>query len=123
MTYQVTMMTQQKVDTYQDDPDMGLGVGWGWGDDAGYSSSQVVNIHRGDLLFDMANPATKKIVFRGYSTGAFHTDPVKEDKLLSKALAKTFKNFPPREDQTNLSESWHLLKGETRSASVARQAV
>lgn len=103
VTYQATMMTQQEVDTYQDDPDIGLGLGWGmgwgwgWGDDAGYSSSQVVNIHRGDLLVDMANPATKKIVFRGYSTGAFHADPVKEDKLLSRALDKIFKNFPPKE--------------------------
>lgn len=93
------MMTQQEVDTYQDDPDIGFGwgMGWGWGDDAGYSSSQVVNIRRGDLLVDMANPATKKIVFRGYSSGAFHADPVKEDKLLSKTLDKMFKNFPPKE--------------------------
>lgn len=105
VTYQATMMTQQEVDTYQDDPDIGLGYGWGWGmgwgwgwgDDAGYSSSQVVNIRKGDLLVDMANPATKKIVFRDYSSGAFHADPVKEDKLLSKALDKMFKNFPPKE--------------------------
>jgi len=105
VTYQATMMTQQEVDTYQDDPDIGLGYGWGWGmgwgwgwgDDAGYSSSQVVNIRKVDLLVDMANPASKKIVFRGYSSGAFHADPAKEDKLLSKALDKMFKNFPPKE--------------------------
>jgi hypothetical protein len=105
VTYQATLMTQQEVDTYQDDPEIGLGYGWGWGmgwgwgwgDDAGYSSSEVVDIRKGDLLVDMANPATKKIVFRGYSTGAFHSDPVKEDKMLSKALDKMFKNFPPKD--------------------------
>lgn len=103
VTYQATMMTEQEVDTYQGNPDMplglgwdwGLGWGWGWGDDPDYSSSQVVSIRRGDLLVDMSDARTKKIVFRGYSAGAFHADPVKEDKLLSKALDKMLKNFPP----------------------------
>jgi uncharacterized protein DUF4136 len=104
VTYQATIKTQQEVDSYQDDPDIGLGYGWGWGmgwgwgwgDDVGYSGTQVVNIHKGDLLVDMANPTTKKLVFRGYSRGAFHSDPGKEDKVLSKALDKMFKNFPPK---------------------------
>jgi hypothetical protein len=95
VTYQATTKTQQQeVDSYQD-----MGWGWGWGDMApgeGYSTSTLVNIHKGDLLVDIADPATKKIVFRGYSTGAFHSDPIKEDELLSKALNKMFKNFPPK---------------------------
>ena len=103
VTYQATMMMQQEVDTYQDNPDMasglgwdwGLGWGWGWGDDPDYSSSQVVSIRKGDLLVDMTDTRIEKIIFRGYSTEAFHTDPVKEDKLLSKALDKMLKNFPP----------------------------
>jgi uncharacterized protein DUF4136 len=104
VTYQATLMTQQEVDTYQDDPELGLGygsgwgMGWGrgWGDDADDSTNQVVNIRRGDLLVDIANPATKRIIFRGYSSGAFHSDPLKEDKLLGDTLAKMFKNFPPK---------------------------
>lgn len=104
VAYQATMMTQQWVDTYQNNPDIasglgwdwGLGWGWGWGDDPGYSSSQAVTIRRGDLLVDMTDTKTKKMIFRGYSTEAFHTDPVKEDKLLSKALEKMLKNFPPK---------------------------
>jgi hypothetical protein len=104
ITYQATLMTHQEVDTYQDDPDIGLGygwgwgMGWGWGDVTDYSTSQVVNIHRGDLLVDMANPTTKKIVFRGYSRGGFRSDPVKEEQVLSKALDKMFKNFPPKQE-------------------------
>lgn len=108
VTYQATTRTeQQEVDNYQDDPEMGLGMGWGWGGgwgwgygdgypDAGYTSSTMVNIHKGDLLVDMADPATKKIVFRGYSQGAFHTDPVKEDVLMSKTIDKMFQKFPPK---------------------------
>jgi hypothetical protein len=103
VTYQATMMVQQEVDTYQDNPDMasglgwdwGLGWGWGWGDDPDYSSSQVVSIRKGDLLVDMTDTRIEKIIFRGYSTEAFHIDSIKEDKLLSKALDKMFKNFPP----------------------------
>ena len=106
VAYQATMNEKQEVDTYDEDPDMGLGYGWGWGmgwgwgwgdEMPGYSASTTVEIRRGDLLVDMVNPTTKKIVLRGYSSGAFHSDPVKEDRLLSKSLNKTFKNFPPKQ--------------------------
>jgi hypothetical protein len=104
VAYQATMRTSQEVDSYDDDPDIGLGYGWGWGlgwgwgwgDDEGYST-QVVNINKGDLLVDFVDPVNKKIILRGYSTGAFHLDPIKEDQQLSKALNKMLKNFPPKE--------------------------
>ncbi len=101
VTYQATTKTeQQEVDTYQDlGWGMGMGYGWGfgWGDmSPGYSTSSLVYIHKGELLVDFADPATKRIVFRGYSIGAFHDNPVKEDELLGKALDKMFKNFPPK---------------------------
>ncbi len=104
VTYQATVQTQQQVDSYVDDDDMGFGGwgwgpgwGWGWGDmDADSPVSQVVTIHKGDLLVDMADPANKHMLFRGYASGAFHSDPVKEDKLMSKAIEKMFKNFPPK---------------------------
>jgi uncharacterized protein DUF4136 len=102
VTYQATTKTeQQEVDSYQDMGfGWGMGWGWGWGDmdpGAGYDTSTMVNIHKGDLLVDVADPATKRIVFRGYTAGAFHTDPIKEDALMSKALDKMFKNFPPKQ--------------------------
>lgn len=55
---------------------------------------------------DMANPTTKKVVFRGYAREAYHSDPVKEDKLLSKALDKMFKGFSVKgRRQANLSQN------------------
>ena len=106
VTYQASMKTQQEVDSYSEDPDMGLGYGWGWGGGwgggwgdnmgSGYSSSTVVNIHKGDLLVDMADPMNKRMLLRGYATGSFHEDPIKEDVLLSKTIDKMFKNFPPK---------------------------
>lgn len=106
VAYQATTNERQEVDTYDEDPDMGLGYGWGWGmgwgwgwgdEMPGYSASTTVEIRRGNLLVDMVNPVTKKIVLRGYSDGAFHSDPVKEDRLLGKTLDKMFKKFPPKQ--------------------------
>jgi Domain of unknown function (DUF4136) len=53
ITYQATMMTQQQVDTYQDDPDIGLGYGWGWGMDGD-----------GDGVMTSAIPAVKSSTFK-----------------------------------------------------------
>jgi hypothetical protein len=105
VAYQATMnKKEQEVDDYVDDGDIGLGMGWGWGGgwgwgwgdmDPGYTATTLKTIHVGDLLVDMVDPATKRIIFRGYAEGAFHSNPVKEDRLMSKALEKMFKKFPP----------------------------
>jgi len=106
VTYQATVdRKEEEVDNYLDD-DVGLGMGWGWGGGWGwgwgdmspdYTATTLATIHVGDLLVDIVDPATKRIVFRAYATGAFHSNPVKEDQLMSKALDKMFKNFPPRQ--------------------------
>ena len=105
LTYQATMKTEQQVDGYADDDDLGLGLGWGWGPgwgigwsdmDPGYTNSTIVTVRTGDLLVDISDPMNKRMLFRAYSTGAFHSDPVKEDKLLSKTIAKMFRKFPPK---------------------------
>ncbi|HEV2198408.1 MAG TPA: DUF4136 domain-containing protein [Bryobacteraceae bacterium] len=107
LTYQATVVnTQQEVDTYAEDDDVGIGLGWGWGlgwgagwgdYDPGFSGSTLVNVKKGDLLVDIVDPANKRMLFRGYASGAFHEDPVNEDKLMSKAIDKMFKKFPPKE--------------------------
>jgi hypothetical protein len=106
VTYQATVgKKEEEVDNYADDVGVGLGMGWGWGGgwgwgwgdmDPGYTATTLATIHVGDLLVDLVDPATRKIVFRAYATGAYHSNPVKEDKLMSKALNKIFKNFPPK---------------------------
>lgn len=108
VTYQATDTKQEEqVDNYAGDPGLGYGPGmgmgwgsgwgWGWGDGGDYGATAMATIRRGDLLVDMLDPATKSIVFRGYARGAFHSNPIKDDKLMSKALGKMFKNFPPKE--------------------------
>ena len=105
LTYQATMKSEQQVDNYADDDDFGLGLGWGWGPgwgigwsdmDPGYTNSTIVTVHTGDLLVDISDPMKKHMLFRAYSTGTFHSDPVKEDKLMSKTIGKMFKDFPPK---------------------------
>jgi hypothetical protein len=106
LTYQATLKNEQEVDTYAEDEDVGLGAGWGWGlgwgagwGDLGptYTADTVVDIRKGDLLVDLVDTANKRILFRGYSTSAFHSDPVKEDKSMGSAVEKMFKNFPPKQ--------------------------
>ncbi len=110
VAYQATVEQGPKqVDTYYDSSfgwGWGPGWGWGWGPGwgfgwgdmgPGYAVSTMREIQTGDLLVDMMNPATKTVVFRGYASGAFHNDPIKEDKLMSKAIDKMFKHFPPKE--------------------------
>jgi hypothetical protein len=110
VTYQSTVENRgQQVNTY-DDGGLGLDVGpgwrwgwgpgwgWGWGDlGPGFSTSTISTIRNGDLLVDLVDTATKKIVYRAYSTGAFQSDPIKEDQQMTKAVDKMFKNFPPKE--------------------------
>ncbi len=107
VTYQATTARrEQEIDNYDD---VGFGYGWGpgwgwgpgfgygWGDmGPGYPVTTIRHIEVGDLLVDMMEPSAKVVVFRGYATGAFHSDPVKEDKLMSKAIDKMFQHFPPK---------------------------
>jgi len=104
VTYQATVREEvQKIDLYGDDSDMnlgrnwgwGMGWGWGWGDlGPSFSTSTVETIRKGDLLVDIADPATKSIIFRGYAKDAFHSNPIKEDRLFSKAIGKMFRSNP-----------------------------
>jgi hypothetical protein len=105
LTYQATMKNEQQVDSYSDDDDLGMGGGWGWGPGWGmgwgdmgpsYSNSTIKTVHTGDLLVDISDPMNKRMLFRAYSSGAFHSDPIKEDKLLSKTVEKMLKGFPPK---------------------------
>jgi hypothetical protein len=108
VAYQATVgQKEQEIDNYNDagfgwgwGPGWAWGPGWGygWGDmGPDYSTTTIRHIQVGDLLVDMMQPATKRAVFRGYATGAFHTNPIKEDKMLTKAVDKMFQHFPPKQ--------------------------
>ena len=88
----------KQVDTYLDDDSLGLGPGWDWGDfGPTYATSTISTIQNGDLLIDIVDPTKKKIVFRAYASGAFQSNPIKEDKTMGNAVDKIFKQFPPKE--------------------------
>jgi hypothetical protein len=88
--------------------DMGGGWGYGrwggWGGYGGYgggmstttTTSTTINI--GTLNVDIYDVATKNQIWRGAATKTLGSgkDPNKVNKNLNKAMAKLFKNYPPR---------------------------
>jgi Domain of unknown function (DUF4136) len=74
-----------------------LGWGGGWG---GMNSAhgQTSTISVGMLLVDIYDPGRKQLVWRGDATNTIDLkkDPNKNYRNLQKAMAKLFKNYPPR---------------------------
>ena len=75
----------------------GLGGGWG-GFNSDTVTGQTSTITSGTLLVDMYDPARKQVIWRGDATKTIDIskNPDKNYKNLHKAMAKLFKNYPPR---------------------------
>jgi len=73
------------------------GGGWG-GWNGGTVTGQTSTIPVGMLLIDLYDPARKQLVWRGDATKTIDIkrDPDKNYRNLQKAMAKLFKNYPPR---------------------------
>jgi len=102
--YQAAVNQEKQWNSYSSD--MG-GGGWGygrWGGWGGYgggmstttTTSTTINI--GTLNVDFYDVATKNQVWRGAATKTLGSgkDPNKVNKNLNKAMAKLFKNYPPK---------------------------
>jgi hypothetical protein len=86
--------------------DMGYGPGWGrggWyggGYGGGFSTTtgSTSTIYIGQIAVDMYDSAGKKIVWRGMASKTLDqkAKPEKQQKNLTKAMAKLFKNYPPQ---------------------------
>lgn len=81
----------------------GYGPGWGggwYGGAGGMSTTTTTSstIHTGQLDIDMYDPAAKQLVWRGTVSKTINpkAKPEKQQKNLQKALAKLFKNYPPK---------------------------
>jgi Domain of unknown function (DUF4136) len=78
----------------------GAGPGWGLGPWGGGRSvqGQTSTIPVGILLMDLYDVGRKQLVWRGdaVKTIDLKTDPDKNYKNLQKAMAKLFKNYPPK---------------------------
>lgn len=80
----------------------GAGPGWWRGGYYGGGSSmttgQTSTIYIGQIAVDMYDAANKALVWRGIVSKQLDTKakPDKQEKNLNKAMAKLFKNYPPK---------------------------
>jgi hypothetical protein len=95
ITYHAAIHEEKSVDLF--------GSGWGgrgyggWWD--GTIQGQTSSIPVGTLVIDVYDTAAKRLIWRGdvSKTIDLKRDPNKNYKILEKAMAKLFKNYPPRE--------------------------
>lgn len=85
--YQVSITQERQWNAYG-------GGGWRFG---GMASATSSTLQIGTLDFDVYDPASKQLIWRGAATKALNPprDPEKRQKNLDKAVAKLLQNFPP----------------------------
>jgi len=68
---------------------------WGarWG---GRGTTTVDKIPTGQVTIDIGDAKTKKLAWMGTARDTLSNNPQKDEKNLNKALAKMFKQFPPK---------------------------
>ena len=94
IAYQVVINLEKSVDLWSTGTGPG---GWGgWGDRTVRGQTSTVPV--GILLVDVYDVGKKQLVWRGdaIKTIDLKTDPDKNYKNLQKAMAKLFKNYPPK---------------------------
>jgi hypothetical protein len=69
--------------------------GWGWRWGGGMATTTVDRIPVGQLVVDIGDAKTKKLMWLANSSDTLSDNPDKNQKKLDKALGKMFKNFPP----------------------------
>jgi hypothetical protein len=76
--------------------------GWGYGGWYGYGGGGMGSTHTtvteykvGTLVTDIFDAKSKKLVFRGVAQDEISSKPEKNEKKITKATEKLFKNFPP----------------------------
>jgi hypothetical protein len=98
--YQTAVGTEKQFTSYNSD--WGYGAGWyrgGWYGGGGMSTTtgQTSTIYVGQLGVDMYESAKKDLVWRGTASKTLDpkAKPDKQQKNLTKAVTKLFKNYPP----------------------------
>jgi hypothetical protein len=100
--YQVGISQEKEFTSYNSD--WGYGPGWGrggWyggGMGSSMTTGQTSTIYIGQLALDMYDPANKDLVWRGTASKTIDqkAKPEKQQKNLTKAVAKLLKNYPPQ---------------------------
>jgi hypothetical protein len=98
--YQAAVNTEKQFTSFNDS--WGYGGGWygpGWYGGGGMSTTtgSTSTIYVGQLALDMYAPSSKALVWRGTASKTLDTKakPEKQQKNLTKAVAKLLKNYPP----------------------------
>jgi Domain of unknown function (DUF4136) len=84
---------QQQYQTFYD----GFGPGWWWGGMGNEATTQVQNYRVGTLVLDMYDAQNHHLIWRGTATDTLTNKTEKNENKLDKAVAKMFKDFPPKE--------------------------
>src|SRR6202521_2752747 len=82
---------RQTLDTFYN----GFGRGWRWGGGFGDATTTVENYKVGTLVVDLFDANSKKLVWRGSSSGTLSDKSDKNIKELDKGVQKLFAHFPP----------------------------
>jgi hypothetical protein len=100
--YQTAIGQDKQFTSYS--TDWGYGGGWyrgGWYGGIGGSSmttGQTSTIYTGQLAVDMYDSTNRTLIWRGVASKTLDpkAKPEKQEKNLDKAVAKLFKNYPPK---------------------------
>ena len=71
----------------------GWGVRWG---DTGTSTTTVSKIPMGQLVVDLVDAGTRKLVWLGSASDSISDKPEKNEQKINKAVKKLFEKFPPK---------------------------
>jgi hypothetical protein len=99
VVYHVAMDKQKDISSFSSGPMYGgYGYGWGGGWGATTTDVRVRDILIGTLAVDIVDVGKKQMVWRGLGTKEINTSakPEKRDENITKAVAKIFKNYPPK---------------------------
>jgi len=75
----------------------GTGYGPGWRLGPGTAQVDVDTIQIGQLVVDILDAASEKLIWRGRASDTGSDKPEKNEKKINKAAEKLFKKFPPTE--------------------------
>jgi uncharacterized protein DUF4136 len=103
--YQAAVTSEKQYTSY--DTGWGYGPGWGagwYGYGGGYGGGMTTGttstIYVGQLALDMYQASAKRLVWRGMASKTLDqkAKPEKQQKNLTKAVAKMLKNYPPKKE-------------------------
>jgi Domain of unknown function (DUF4136) len=88
---------QQQVQTMYDNMGGGWGRGWGGpGFGTGIATTTTTNHNIGNLVIDLFEGSSKKLLWRGLATENLSSNADKNTKMVDGDINNMFKNFPPK---------------------------